>query len=270
MIDTFQKGAAPNLLTYPVDQQQLDGLQPCVLASPQVGDNHGLELPPSLFCSAMRHSLAKEVLDVREMVEQSKFPRAFMQKYYPWGEFPEETPAILQAEGLSFSDPKGLANVVHMDNPMDFPNAALKYILMNGGQCKQANEGCNDFIEKVPETVNKLSQAMHRNLVKAFEAKYYFGIERPEEVMTENITAYDEGCPTHPSFPAGHGAAASAVSVLLKRFNVSDDVEKQVKDAAYVWAMARSLAGVHYGWDNVAGLAMGGLMSVAEFNRLSE
>lgn len=264
----FQKGAAPNVLEYPLSVRQCENLKPCDLASPMPGKRNGL-LQPSALKGTKLEQAATEIDEVREMVERDEFPREFMAKYYPWGDSPADTPEILKAEGLSFDDPKGLANVVHMDNPMDFPNATLKYVLQNGGICGQANPDCNDFIEKVPETVRKLAQAVDRNLKKAFKAKYYFGVARPEEALSRNMTAYPEGCPTHPSFPAGHGAAAAAVSVLLKRFTVSADVEKQVRDAAYVWAMARSLAGVHYGLDNVAGLAMGGLMSTNEFNKFA-
>lgn len=267
---TFQKGAGDNVLTYPLDAEQLDNLKPSSLASPRVGDSHGIDLPDSLKGDENLLKSAMEIVEVRSMVARNEFPREFMEKYYPpqWGEFPDETPEIIRSEGLSFSYPKGLANVVHMDNPMDFPNAALKYVLQNGGKCNQASDECDDFIEKVPETVRKLAEAIDRNLKAAFETKFYFGVPRPEEVIGFNITAYHEGSPNHPAFRAGHGAAAASVSVLMSRFEMSDEMIKELRDAAYVWAMARSLAGVHYGWDNLAGLATGGLLSEAEFNEM--
>ena len=265
----FSKGAGDNQLTFPITQDQLDMLKPCQLASPMVGKSHGLKLPAELSTDEGLQTAAREIEEVRAMVARQEFPREFMEKYYPeaWGMFPQETPEMLQNVGLSFDDPQGLADVVHMDDPMDFPKAAFEYVRANGGVCKDANPGCVDFIEIIPETNKKLGLAQDHNIRAAFEAKYYFGIPRPEEVLGYNMTHYPEGCPDHPDFPTGHGAFAAAVSILLSRFKVSDAVKKQIRDAAYVWSMARSLAGVHYGVSNVAGLSAGGLLSEKDFNQ---
>lgn len=257
----FGKGSGDNNLLYPVTKQQLDHLQDCQLASPMVGKEHA-----QISADAPKESelleLAVEVLIVRVHVTDGIFPRDFMEKYYPeeWGKFPDETPIPLQNEGLSFSRPQELADVVHMDNPMDLPNAVLSWVVKSGYKCKDARTNCNDFVEIIPETVNKLSNAVLRNLEKAFQAKYFYGVARPEEVLRSNMTSYPEGCPTHPSYPAGHGAAASAVSIILDRFDLDDYAIKQVRDSAYCWAMFRTFAGVHYGIDNVAGLKIGGLL----------
>lgn len=255
----FSKGAGDNELVYPITQDQLDNLQPCGLASPCVGKPHSQLEPPK---ASELPEMAQEVLEVRAMVARGQFPREFMEKYYPkeWGTFPDHIPEPLALEGLSFDDPEGLANVVHMDAPTDMPFAVHAWILSKGYKANDGNINCIDFIENVPETHYKLAQAAYRNLQKAFEAKYAYGTPRPEEALGFNLTAYKEGCPTHPSYPAGHGAAASAVSILLRRYDLSDENIKVVRDSAYCWAMFRSLAGVHYGVDNVAGLKVGGLL----------
>lgn len=123
----------------------------------------------------------------------------------------------------------------------------------------------------------------------SFAAKWYYGQIRPEEAMAsvrtgaihvdketrrtiERLhtmvgyavggdpalaTAYPEGCPMHPSYPAMH-SAISCSSVYLPV--VLDLTEAQVEEARrldYCVAWFRTLAGVHYLSDNVAGLALG-------------
>lgn len=256
---SFAKGLNGNTLTYPVNQGQIDALSDSRLASPMVGV-HFPELdqyvPTDLAADA------REIEEVRAMVARSEFPLDFMKKYYPaaWGEFPSIMPKPLRNEGLAFDKPQGCANVVHMDNPMDMPDAVLKWVLSEGYKCNDVQSDCLDFIATVPETIKLLTDAVYSNLHQAFQAKYYYGIARPEEVLDYNMTAYPEGCPTHPSFPAGHGAAAASVQVILERFDLDAEAIKVIRDCAYLWAMFRSLAGVHIANDNIAGLKVGGLL----------
>jgi hypothetical protein len=99
--------------------------------------------------------------------------------------------------------------------------------------------------------------------------------------------AYPEGCPTHASFPAAHATLAGAATTMLKAFFNGDFCFDEVFDAEPVYglnltllknsdgsdvrlgvgdeldklasnvAFARSMAGVHYRSDNVAGLLLG-------------
>lgn len=258
----FSKGSGGNKLVFPLTQYQVDNLTPCGLHSPKVGKPHGLD-------KSMIIQNSEELLEVVSMVNRGEYPYEFLAKYYPreWGELPKyalgadySLPQPLINEGLSHEDPKGLANVVHMDSPLDMPTAVLKWLISEGVQCKQSRDNCVDFLEVIPETLRKLAEAVERNLDKAFEAKYYFGAPRPEEVLGVNITSYPEGCPPHATFPAGHGAAASAVSVLISRFDVNAKQVEVIRQTAYLWSQFRSLAGVHYPEDNLAGLKMGGLL----------
>ena len=115
-----------------------------------------------------------------------------------------------------------------------------------------------------------------------FTLKWKVGRARPEEVAFKAITtnsnvpretlkllegmrlrtateftAYDEGSPTHPSWPAMH-SAASAGSYWLDI--TMDLTEEQLCDARmldYSVSYARTVAGVHYRTDNEAGLMVG-------------
>lgn len=188
-----------------------------------------------------------------------------MEKYYPseWGTYEPRMPQPLVNEKLRLSDPQGCATAVHMDSPVDMPLAVLSYVLGNGATLKVEDTGHLDFLNAVPDVIQAIGNDQAAALHKVFEVKYYFGIARPEEHACANFTAYPEGCPTHPSYPAGHGAAAGAgVAAIINHFNLPEDVLKHARDSAYFWSQFRTFAGVHYGLDNTAGLAIGGLLPI--------
>mmetsp|Transcript_35286 Transcript_35286/g.54178 ORF Transcript_35286/g.54178 Transcript_35286/m.54178 type:complete len:162 (+) Transcript_35286:154-639(+) len=72
-----------------------------------------------------------------------------------------------------------------------------------------------------------------------------------------SFTAYSEGSPQHPSWPAMHSAASSSALWLAVVMNLTEEQWCQVKLVDYGVAYARTVAGVHYQMDNVAGLNMG-------------
>ena len=119
-----------------------------------------------------------------------------------------------------------------------------------------------------------------------FGVKYYAGRPRPEEIIylianqtltaadgvppdlidmvddmdlerPEDFTAYPEGCPLHPSWPAMHSAASSASLWMAVVMNLNPQQSCQVKLMDYAVAYARTVAGVHYRTDNEAGLTLG-------------
>ena len=208
-----------------------------------------------------------EVIEARLDVLNGTYPDWLMAKYHPREDFdPWLIPLPLVAQGISTSDPAGMADVVHMDTPIDMPLAVLRWLLDEGTQIKTSVTDHVDFLGAVPYVIENVADAVKRNLQRAFEAKYYFGRPRPEEVFEDEyaiagfkLTAYPEGCPNHPAYPAGHGAAAAAVTVFEKMFRLSERQRRIVYDTAYHWAMYRTLAGVHYATDNMAGLLIGGL-----------
>jgi len=93
--------------------------------------------------------------------------------------------------------------------------------------------------------------------------------------------AYPEGCPLHPSYPAGHATVSGACSVVLKAlFNeemllpgcvtpspdglsllpcsgYAPTVGAEVDKLAFNIALARNWAGIHYRSDDTAGLRLG-------------
>jgi len=93
--------------------------------------------------------------------------------------------------------------------------------------------------------------------------------------------AYPEGCPLHPSYPAGHAAIAGACSTVLKACfdgemllpgcvepdaeglklimcsKYSPTVGDEINKLAFNVAMGRNWAGIHYRSDAIAGLQLG-------------
>lgn len=71
------------------------------------------------------------------------------------------------------------------------------------------------------------------------------------------FTSYDEGSPTHPSWPAMHSASSSASLWLNVVANLTDEQKCEIRKLDYAIAFARTVAGVHYSDDNIAGLVVG-------------
>jgi len=76
-----------------------------------------------------------------------------------------------------------------------------------------------------------------------------------------NFTAYEVGSPKHPSWPAMHSAASASafwLSIVLdKKDKAYDDRICEARMLDYSVSYARTVAGVHYRDDNIAGLMIG-------------
>jgi len=121
-----------------------------------------------------------------------------------------------------------------------------------------------------------------------FNLKWHFGVPRPEEVAwkihelewtnkTHNVpneivdaicgmnlknaadfTAYKGvGSPRHPSFPAMHSAGSTCSLWVPTLYDISPDQYLEALRTDYGVAFARTVAGVHYPQDNLAGLNIG-------------
>eukprot|EP00535_Pseudo-nitzschia_heimii_P000445 CAMPEP_0197173892 /NCGR_PEP_ID=MMETSP1423-20130617/639_1 /TAXON_ID=476441 /ORGANISM="Pseudo-nitzschia heimii, Strain UNC1101" /LENGTH=722 /DNA_ID=CAMNT_0042622761 /DNA_START=325 /DNA_END=2490 /DNA_ORIENTATION=+ len=116
-----------------------------------------------------------------------------------------------------------------------------------------------------------------------FFLKWNYGVPRPEEVAWQifndnndgvpsdlikaikamklenaaDFTAYENGSPTHPSFPAMHSAASTCSLWIPALYDISDEQYLQTLRMDYAVAYARTVAGVHYPQDNLAGLNAG-------------
>ena len=269
----FAKGAGDKKPVPPLTSSSIRALGAHGMVSLVPGKSHGLCMPAALCNDAARADALREVLKVREDVKAGIMPMWLMRKYYPdeWGKFPETIPEPLARAHekfnlpapLSFDDPAGLANVVHMDNPIDLGLILHWWLLNQGAISKDASDEGYDFLANVVEAMADMARAASIYARKAFEAKCWFMLPRPEEVHgSKDITAYDEGSPAHSTYPAGHGAIAFAeAQFLMKRFVLVGEDGKRIPlpmhilkplfDSAYIWAMARTMAGVHFAVDNL-------------------
>ncbi len=261
MTYVYQKGH-PAPITYPVTD--LSVLTPgSALHSPQVGNPHGLPAPSMPGDQAFEDDLV-EVLMVRMLVIGNQMPLDFFAKHHPRAGYdPAKVPEPFRAAGVKYRA-ANLVSAVHKDNPVDIGIICWRYLVATGATLRNPEGPHNNFLNRVPDTQAAIAENARDALRRAFEVKYYYGRPRPEEACArlgfgQNITGYQEGCPNHPAYPAGHASAAGAACVLFDWFNVTDTQRDAVFDACYVWAMARTMAGVHYSSDNLAGLALGGM-----------
>lgn len=73
-----------------------------------------------------------------------------------------------------------------------------------------------------------------------------------------DCTAYlDTGSPRHPSYPAMHSAVSSSYLWLSVVFDLTEYQRCQALRTDWAVSYARTIAGVHYPTDNMAGLNMG-------------
>jgi len=120
----------------------------------------------------------------------------------------------------------------------------------------------------------------------SFASKYHVGRARPEEVafaikervieesfvpgyildkidsipnfdFAVNFTAYGEGSPRHPSWPAMHSAASQTSFWMSVVLDLTPEQLCQARLVDWGVAYARTVAGVHYGDDNIQGLNIG-------------
>ncbi len=120
-----------------------------------------------------------------------------------------------------------------------------------------------------------------------FMLKWHYGMPRPEEIAwkikedvlttekhgvpkdlvncikdmelesASDFTAYETGSPTHPSFPAMHSAGSTVSLWLPALYDISLDQYYEALLIDRGVAFGRTVAGVHYRQDNIAGLNIG-------------
>eukprot|EP00536_Pseudo-nitzschia_multiseries_P018295 jgi/Psemu1/54964/gm1.54964_g len=71
------------------------------------------------------------------------------------------------------------------------------------------------------------------------------------------FTAYEDGSPMHPSFPAMHSAGSTCSFWMPAVCKLSPEQYCEALRVDYAVAYARTVAGVHYRMDNIAGLNIG-------------
>lgn len=197
-------------------------------------------------------------------------------------------PAIMNGWDMA----KGAAEV-RADFPSHFPTLLAKYYLGLGGvkadQTVIPGTGDFDFVNFQVMLANVIGWSVSAVSPTAFAQKWEHGRPRPEEIAQgvkygfdffgynievpsneqqlvddqlsfatkEAFTAYTEGSPKHPSYPAMHSAASTASLYLAVVLDLTDDQHMEAIKLDCAVASFRTYAGVHYESDNQAGLAMG-------------
>ena len=173
--------------------------------------------------------------------------------------------------------------ILHFSNKQILDYLGKKSLRMDPNIFKPS--GCTSEKEFVNDSVAlgaSAGWAISEVSPAAFACKWSVGRARPEEVaysimsgdlippthvkeMVENMsfdtaesfTAYSEGCPVHPSWPAMHSAASSLSTWLDVVADLDSDQRYEVRLLDFSIAFFRTFAGVHYETDNRAGLALG-------------
>lgn len=177
------------------------------------------------------------------------------------------------------------AQAVRADFPTKWPTALVEQFLGEGAKMDPSimkPMSRDDFVNGPVLLARTLGWAVSEVSPSAFACKWNEGRARPESVAwaihtgkleapqhikdkvaemkltkPEDFTAYKEGCPKHPSWPAMHSAASSASLYLAVLMDLSPEQLAEAKKLDYAVAHFRSMAGVHYETDNRAGLALG-------------
>jgi len=90
-------------------------------------------------------------------------------------------------------------------------------------------------------------------LAAAFDAKYTYWVQRPH--MRNSKVVQVINCPKHPSYPSAHSVTSAASATILIYF-FPDEKEKWQK-MVFEAASSRIWGGLHYMYDNEAGLIQG-------------
>ncbi len=116
-----------------------------------------------------------------------------------------------------------------------------------------------------------LNVAIQDASIACWHAKYTWWVQRPvttiHEGMDKSFMPYLV-TPPHPSYVSGHATASGAAAEILKRFFPKD--ARQIDAWAEEAAMSRLYGGIHYRFDNEAGLALGRRIGKAVLERAPE
>ncbi len=95
--------------------------------------------------------------------------------------------------------------------------------------------------------------AAYDAIIACFNNKYRYWYIRPSQ--SDPLITTPAGLPNHPSYPSAHSCQSGAwVEVLSDAFPAEKDMLGAMGDEA---AFSREVAGLHYHFDNVAGLLLG-------------
>lgn len=224
-------------------------------------DAHGIAAP-----DLSAENLAKQVEQTIKLNEHAKLPGWQVETLAILNEYLSDIPGTEEVyvptaciNVLNMTSWKEVTEFVQNDMCSEFFNLALKYCLAEGQNHKKEK----GFIDGSGIGYLKKYQArLKETLEQAFDAKYFFKVQRPLEYILQefkmdlsSIANYIH--PGHWSYPAGHGTKfLTAVEVLNDVFHLDRDCYKELLVAACVASMARTGSLIHYPMDNLAGIAL--------------
>lgn len=182
------------------------------------------------------------------------------------------------------------AEAVHNEFPGTHPQELIKWILASGEIEMDYDiipfRSKRDFVGLQLRLSELNTWAVGSVGATCFYMKWAVGRPRPEEVVwlistgaltvadgvpkdlvrkirsmdlrsANEFTAYPEGSPTHPAWPAMHAAGSCVSLVLAVVLNLTPRQYCEALRLDYAVAYGRTVAGVHYPMDNIAGLNLG-------------
>lgn len=178
------------------------------------------------------------------------------------------------------------AEAVHSEFPNLWPSELVKYLLGQGARMDEAivpQRSRTDFVNTDVLLARMTGWAVSVVSPSAFACKWENGRARPEEVAwavaqgelgsvpaavlakvsamqlasQTAFTAYPEGSPRHPSYPAMHSAASTSSLWLPVVMDLTDAQVAETRRIDWAVSRFRTFAGVHYDSDNRAGLTIG-------------
>ena len=251
----FQLGNAGQEVIYPLTD--LAELHPDnQMVNPRPGVAH-VPAPP-----AYQKEYENQLIGCRLDVERGNWPTSHLK----WLDLNPEPATFLQLEGMTGTDPVTAALFVRMDNPDELMRAVIRWTVDANISLKNPPAHGSDYLERNVRTMARFSVECNRMMQIAFDAKYYYGMARPEELICPNFGHY--GAPWHPEYPAGHGTFAGCVEKVAKEvFDFNPAELEQLERGCRQLAHFRSFAGVHYPYSNDVGYNLGrGEISVQALN----
>jgi len=274
---TFQKGAYPNVLEYPLTQEQLDKLKPCDLVNPVlISDERVLVSPQEMWTPLKPGDKGYDKM-ILEVVTYNK-DNIVLPEVFKTNDNPKYNPKTNQE----------FAELVHNDRPIELILEMVKWLKKDGAKIRKGLfPKKNHKVWSGPMIDYLLGWAVHTVHPTAFAHKYYHGIERPEEAIGEwakgnrsfgentdflletlldkskiakdprTFTLYPEGSPNHPELGAMHSSAAACGLILNIIFDLNLRQQKQCKLFTHTVSFCRTVAKVHTRQGNYYGLELG-------------
>ena len=116
-----------------------------------------------------------------------------------------------------------------------------------------AREGVAD--PAAADVLARLHASVYDATIACWEAKYHYWLLRPEHADPAITRPWGVSLPNFPAYPSGHACTAGAAETVLTA--ALPGAADEVRAAAQEMAESRLWGGVHYRFDNEAGLALG-------------